>query len=115
LLAKARAEAPPRQPRNLPFASLGSLFKGRENILSRLHDSLTKKQELSAAAVTGKALHGLGGIGKTRLALEYAWKYAGEYSALLFVPAESPERLGAASRHSQASSICRKRTHAKMK
>jgi hypothetical protein len=95
LLAKARAEAPPRQPRNLPFASLGSLFKGRENILSQLNDSLTKKQELSAAAVTGKALHGLGGIGKTRLAIEYAWKFAGEYSALLFVPAESPERLGA--------------------
>jgi tetratricopeptide (TPR) repeat protein len=95
LLAKARAEAPLRQPRNLPFASLGTLFKGREKFLEELHDSLTKKQDGHAAAVTGKALHGLGGIGKTRLAIEYSWKYAEEYSALLFVPAETPERLEA--------------------
>src|SRR5262249_13010426 len=93
LLAKARAEAPPRQPHNLPFGSLGALFKGREKFLEQLHDSVLKTKDGHAAAVVGKALHGLGGIGKTRLAIEYAWKYAEEYSALLFVQAETPERL----------------------
>ena len=93
LLAKAQAETPVRQPRNLPFASLGSLFKGRDAFLDRLHEALTRDQEKHAAAVTGKALHGLGGIGKTRLAVEYALRHASEHSALLFVSAETPERL----------------------
>jgi tetratricopeptide (TPR) repeat protein len=95
LLAKTRAEAPPRKPRNLPFASLGTLFKGRDKFLEELHDSLSKTGDGHAAAVIGKALHGLGGIGKTRLAIEYAWRHEGDYSALLFVPAETPERLAA--------------------
>ena len=36
LLAKAQRENPQRQPRNLPFASLGSLFKGRDSFLDKL-------------------------------------------------------------------------------
>ena len=47
------------------------------------------------AAVTGRALHGLGGIGKTRLAIEYAYAHAETYSALLFVRAESAPALDA--------------------
>jgi tetratricopeptide (TPR) repeat protein len=39
------------------------------------------------------ALHGMGGIGKTRLAIEFAWRHARDYSALLFVSAETPEIL----------------------
>lgn len=93
LLAESRTKTPPRQPRNLPFASLGSLFKGRDAFLDKLHEALTKSQDTHVAAVTGKALHGLGGIGKTRLAIEYALEHESEYSALLFVPAETPERL----------------------
>ena len=46
-----------------------------------------------ATAVVGKALHGLGGVGKTRLAVEYAWQHADDYSALLFVAAETPQDL----------------------
>jgi hypothetical protein len=76
LLAKERARKPVRQPRNLPFASLGSLFKGRETFLDKLHETLATDQEKQATAVTGKALHGLGEIGKTRLAVEYALRHA---------------------------------------
>ena len=38
-------------------------------------------------------LNGLGGVGKTRLAVEYAWRHANEYAARLFVGASSPEAL----------------------
>ena len=79
------------QPRNLPFASLGELFKGRDEELAKLHEALSR----GAAAVAGKALHGLGGVGKTRLAIEYAHRYAEHYSALLFVPADTPDKLDA--------------------
>ena len=45
------------------------------------------------AAVVGRALHGLGGVGKTRLAIEYALAHAADYSALLFVRADDPATL----------------------
>ena len=41
------------------------------------------------------ALHGLGGVGKTQLAVEYAWKHLGGYEAVLWVRADSPETLEA--------------------
>lgn len=40
-----------------------------------------------------RVLNGLGGVGKTRLAIEYAWRQAEAYSALLFVGADSAESL----------------------
>jgi hypothetical protein len=47
------------------------------------------------AAVVSRALHGLGGVGKTRLAIEYAWRHEKDYSALLFVRADDPLTLDA--------------------
>ena len=38
-------------------------------------------------------LSGLGGVGKTRLALEFAWRHAEDYTARLFVGADSVEAL----------------------
>jgi len=78
---------------NLPYASLGELFQGREEMLTRLRDRLAYTPAGRATAIAGKAVHGLGGVGKTRLAVEYAWRYAAEYSALLFVGAGSPADL----------------------
>ncbi len=66
--------------------------KVETTFLKRLRDSLTQAGGRTAA-VTGKALHGLGGVGKTRLAVEYAWQHADDYSALLFVTADSPQNL----------------------
>jgi hypothetical protein len=82
-----------KKPRNLPFASLGALFKGRDKFLDKLHEVLAGDKDGDATAVVGKALHGLGGVGKTRLAVEYALRHESEHSALLFVSAETPERL----------------------
>jgi tetratricopeptide (TPR) repeat protein len=78
------------RPANLPYHSLGTLFKGRGAFLADLHGRLTGH---AATVIKGHAIHGLGGIGKTRASVEYAWRYQSHYTALLFVSADSPETL----------------------
>ena len=90
ILAKA---APATKPIALPYPSLGTLFKGRDALLAALRESLSRAKTGRAAAIVGKALHGLGGVGKTRLAVEYAWQHVEDYSALLFVTADAPDAL----------------------
>jgi hypothetical protein len=85
-----RGDARAYRPTRLPYPSLGPLFKGREDFLIDLRTSLEAN---FAAAVRGHTVHGMGGVGKTRAAVEYAWRFAGEYTALLFVEADSPESL----------------------
>ena len=80
-------------PVNLPYLSIGNLFKGREARLDELTQSLGRVRGRGATPVVARVLNGMGGVGKTRLALEYAWRRAGEYAALLFVNADSPEAL----------------------
>jgi hypothetical protein len=91
-LVKAGGMAAPRKPRNLPLASLGDLFKGREKTLEELRAAFVSAK---GGGVLVRALRGLGGIGKTRLAIEYAWAREADYSALLFVGAENPAFLNA--------------------
>ncbi len=81
-----------RKPRSLPLASLGDLFKGRDDKLKELRAALEKAK---GAGVVVRALQGLGGVGKTRLAIEYAWAHVADYSALLFVRAENAASLNA--------------------
>jgi hypothetical protein len=81
--------APKTKPRNLPFASLGGLFAGRDEDLADLHTTLL------GAKGAPVAFTGLGGIGKTRLAIEYAWSCEAVYSALLFVSASDGAALNA--------------------
>lgn len=82
---------PGRVPSNLPFNSLAELFKGRDESLTQLDRSL--RQHGSAAIVQPQAIHGLGGIGKTRLAIEYAWRHQDDFTAFLFVSANTPDDL----------------------
>jgi tetratricopeptide (TPR) repeat protein len=43
--------------------------------------------------VAAQPIYGLGGVGKTRLAVEYGWRYEADYTALLFVSADTPANL----------------------
>ena len=83
------------KPRNLLFSSLGSLFKGREDFLDEIAASFSSDTSTRATAITGTALHGLGGVGKTRAAIEYALRHEPDYSALLFVTGQSAVDLTA--------------------
>jgi len=57
---------------NLPYLSMGDLFKGRETVLS---DLLRQQDATVTTAITQRmTMTGLGGIGKTRLAVEFAWE-----------------------------------------
>jgi tetratricopeptide (TPR) repeat protein len=66
-------------------------FTGREDLLTRLRQALTSGQP---AALT-QAIHGLGGVGKTQLAVEYAYRHAADYDLVWWVRAEEPAALAA--------------------
>ncbi len=87
------------KPTNLPYTSLGTLFKGRDEFLAELRQHLTAE---GPVVIKGKrTIHGMGGVGKTRAAIEYAWKHADDYRALLFISADTPEAL-----HRNLAALC---------
>ena len=82
---------PGRVPWNLPFNSLAGLFKGRNETFEQL--DLNLKLQGASAIVQPQVIQGLGGIGKTRLVIEYAWQHQNDFTAFLFVSANKPEDL----------------------
>ena len=68
-------------------------FTGRDAILERLHDELAGGRK---AAVLARALYGLGGVGKTQVALEYAHRYQADYDLIWWIPAEQPQGISLA-------------------
>ena len=72
---------------NLPY-SRNLYFTGRERLLQGLRAAIT-----SSPTTPMVALSGLGGIGKTQLALEYAYRYCHDYQAILWFQAESEHTL----------------------
>lgn len=74
----------------VPF-SRNPLFTGREEILEALHTQLGIDQ--AVALTQSSALHGLGGVGKTQIALEYAYRHALDYSAVFWIGAETDEQI----------------------
>lgn len=66
-------------------------FTGREALLWQLRERL--KAEKRVALTQPQILSGLGGIGKTQIALEYAYRYRDNYRAVLWVEAETTKTL----------------------
>jgi tetratricopeptide (TPR) repeat protein len=61
-------------------------FTGREELLEQISNSLTT----DVTVVVPTALHGLGGVGKTQVAIEYAWRYAPHYDLVWWISADQP-------------------------
>jgi transcriptional regulator with XRE-family HTH domain len=76
---------------NVPF-SRNPYFTGRDHILEHLHNVLTHGSGVTALTQS-YALSGLGGIGKTHLAVEYAYRYRSAYETVLWVQAETQTSL----------------------
>lgn len=75
---------------DIPYRQ-NSFFTGREEILEQLHYEL--KSNNAAALSQPMAICGLGGIGKTQVAIEYIYRYRDEYEPILWVKADSRDSI----------------------
>jgi Tfp pilus assembly protein PilF len=67
-------------------------FTGRESYLTGLRKRFTDERPDGKHQV----LYGLGGMGKSQIALEYAYRYRDQYSLVWWLPAEDATALGLA-------------------
>jgi tetratricopeptide (TPR) repeat protein len=90
--AKRRSATPPLPPR--PFIGVPpriATFTGRADELDRLDAILMqdKPAAVTQASVGRAAVQGMGGVGKTSLAVEYAHRFRGLYAGACWCPAET--------------------------
>jgi len=74
-------------------ATRNAAFTGRDEILERLRDQIVGD---GSAVVLPQALYGLGGVGKTQVALEYAHRFKADYDVVWWVSCEEPGLLNPA-------------------
>ena len=85
--------AGPRLPGSLPrvwnFPARNPVFTVRDELLVRVREWL-----LAGEAAVVQAFQGMGGVCKTQLAAEYAYRFAGAYDLAWWVNAEQPGLIG---------------------
>ena len=65
-------------------------FTGRDDILAEVKSTLS---QYSQSALVPQALHGLGGIGKSQLAVEFAYRYQEDYQLVWWVQANDERSI----------------------
>lgn len=75
---------------NLPARN--AAFTGRDQVLTNIREHLLADRASARPVV----LHGLGGVGKTQIAVEYAHRYAAGYDAVWWIPADQRDLIGPA-------------------
>lgn len=66
------------------------IFKGRESLLRKIHGVLKPDSSKERRVAV---LYGLGGIGKSQLSIEYAYRYHSLYSSVFWIDATSQATL----------------------
>ena len=78
------------EPARLPCCALpvarNERFFGRRDILDDIDERLQGHGD--SQGLKSLAIHGLGGVGKTQIALEYAYSKQSQFDAILWVPAK---------------------------
>src|SRR5579872_6579436 len=87
---KAPSSTKPQRIWNIPYLR-NDYFTGREEILEQMHTRF--KADNATALLQRHAMSGLGGIGKTQIAVQYAYEHCDEYQAVLWAHAESHEAI----------------------
>lgn len=64
-------------------------FTGRETLLERLRERLRG----GVAAVLPEALHGMGGVGKSQIAIEYVYRHSRDYRLIWWIPSEQESQI----------------------
>ena len=92
-----RVSSEPRYPRSVPAVwnvpTRNPAFTGRNEALEKLREQLSGSSKVVVLPV---ALYGLGGVGKTQVALEYAHRYMADYNVVWWVSAEQRDLINPA-------------------
>ena len=91
-LLRPKPAEPPGKISNIPHPHNPN-FTGRVDLLDRLSEALVAGER--AAFTQTSAITGLGGVGKTQLALEYSYRHADDYRVVWWVRSEEPATLAA--------------------
>lgn len=75
-------DVPPRNPN----------FIGREDLLDELH----RRLQTGMTAVLPEALHGMGGVGKSQIAVEYVYRHTADYDLIWWVPSDGSTQVASA-------------------
>jgi uncharacterized protein (DUF2267 family) len=83
--------SPPVKPLRLPAISLSSYFCDPAKHLEQLRQQLLEKG--SSALLAAATVQGMGGVGKTQLALKYGLQFQDEYAGVWWLQAETASLL----------------------